>query len=95
MRTLPPTRFRLRTRRRPRRSSIAGWLSVAAFVVFQIAGLGLRLHAQALAGPNAFYATCDAARDGGVAPIYANEAGYREGLDRDGDGIACEPWRDW
>jgi endonuclease YncB( thermonuclease family) len=37
-----------------------------------------------------YYENCDAARAAGAAPIYAGEPGYREGLDRDGDGIACE-----
>ncbi|WP_082347941.1 excalibur calcium-binding domain-containing protein [Croceibacterium atlanticum] len=25
--------------------------------------------------------------------IQRGERGYRPGLDRDGDGVACEPWR--
>jgi Excalibur calcium-binding domain len=37
-----------------------------------------------------YYANCAAARAGGVAPIYAGQPGYRAGLDRDGDGVACE-----
>lgn len=36
------------------------------------------------------YANCAAARDAGVAPISAGQPGYRPGLDRDHDGIACE-----
>jgi hypothetical protein len=38
----------------------------------------------------AYYKNCTAARAAGAAPIYRGEPGYREGLDRDGDGIACE-----
>lgn len=38
----------------------------------------------------AYYANCDAARAAGAAPLYAGEPGYRAGLDRDGDGVACE-----
>lgn len=41
----------------------------------------------------AYYWNCDAARAAGVAPIYAGEPGYREELDGDRDGIACEPYR--
>lgn len=41
----------------------------------------------------AYYARCDDARAAGVAPIYRGQPGYREGLDRDSDGIACEPYR--
>jgi putative cell wall-binding protein len=37
-----------------------------------------------------YYANCDAARADGAAPIYRGEPGYRSGLDRDDDGIACE-----
>lgn len=40
----------------------------------------------------AYYPGCDAARAAGVAPIYADEPGYREAMDGDGDGIACEPY---
>ncbi len=38
----------------------------------------------------AYYANCAAARRAGAAPLHAGEPGYRKGLDRDGDGIACE-----
>lgn len=37
-----------------------------------------------------YYANCAAARRAGVAPIYAGEPGYRLGLDRNRDGVACE-----
>lgn len=40
-----------------------------------------------------YYTRCDEARAAGVAPIYRGEPGYRAGLDRDGDGVACEPYR--
>lgn len=39
------------------------------------------------------WAGCDDARAAGVAPIYAHEPGYREKMDGDGDGVACEPYR--
>lgn len=38
----------------------------------------------------AYYANCAAARAAGVTPLYEGQAGYRAGLDRDLDGIACE-----
>lgn len=37
------------------------------------------------------YAGCDEVRVAGKAPLYAGEPGYREGMDGDGDGVACEP----
>ncbi|MCF2717984.1 excalibur calcium-binding domain-containing protein [Paenibacillus sp. UKAQ_18] len=39
---------------------------------------------------NVYYSNCTDAREAGVAPIYKGEPGYRVGLDRDRDGIACE-----
>lgn len=42
--------------------------------------------------PGAYYRNCDAARAAGVAPLYRSEPGYREPLDADGDGVACEPY---
>ena len=39
-----------------------------------------------------FYRNCAEARAAGAAPIYRGEPGYREKLDRDNDGIACE-WK--
>lgn len=37
-----------------------------------------------------YYKNCAEARAAGAAPIHEGEPGYRSGLDRDGDGIACE-----
>ena len=42
------------------------------------------------AADSAYYANCDEARAAGVAPIRQGEPGYRAGLDRDKDGIACD-----
>jgi len=40
-----------------------------------------------------YYSGCDDARASGAAPIYRGQPGYREGMDGDLDGIACEPYR--
>ncbi|EJF40268.1 excalibur domain protein [Schaalia georgiae F0490] len=37
-----------------------------------------------------YYANCSEARAAGAAPLYQGDPGYRPGLDRDKDGIACE-----
>ena len=42
------------------------------------------------ASDGAYYARCKDAWAAGVAPLHRGESGYRTGLDRDGDGIACE-----
>jgi hypothetical protein len=39
------------------------------------------------------YRNCAEARAAGAAPIYRGQPGYADHLDRDGDGIACEPYR--
>jgi hypothetical protein len=39
-----------------------------------------------------YYPNCAAARAAGHAPIFQGQPGYREALDGDGDGIACEPY---
>jgi hypothetical protein len=39
---------------------------------------------------SAYYGDCDAARAAGAAPIRVGQPGYRKGLDRDGDGTACD-----
>lgn len=40
-----------------------------------------------------YYPGCDAVRTAGKAPLYRGDPGYREGMDGDNDGIACEPYR--
>ena len=45
------------------------------------------------AQPGDHWAGCHDARAAGTAPIYRGEPGYREGMDGDSDGVACEPYR--
>lgn len=40
-----------------------------------------------------YYRRCADARAAGAAPIYRGQPGYREELDADSDGIACEHYR--
>ena len=37
-----------------------------------------------------YFTSCAAARAAGAAPLHRGDPGYRSGLDRDGDGTACE-----
>lgn len=39
---------------------------------------------------SAYYANCSAAKGAGAAPLFRGDPGYRSGLDRDDDGVACE-----
>ncbi len=45
---------------------------------------------QAPPSPSVYFADCDAARAAGAAPLRSGQPGYRSGLDRDSDGVACE-----
>lgn len=38
------------------------------------------------------FANCDEARSYGADPVYEGDPGYGPHLDRDGDGVGCEPW---
>ncbi len=40
--------------------------------------------------PAQYFSNCAEAKSAGAAPLYADSPGYRSGLDRDGDGVACE-----
>jgi hypothetical protein len=42
------------------------------------------------AASDVYYANCTGVRAAGTAPLYRGQPGYRSGLDRDGDGVACE-----
>ena len=39
------------------------------------------------------FRNCAEVRAAGAAPVRAGESGYGPHLDRDGDGIGCEPYR--
>jgi hypothetical protein len=43
--------------------------------------------------PYVRYSGCNEVRAAGLAPLYRGQPGYREDMDGDLDGIACEPHR--
>ncbi|MFE6935013.1 excalibur calcium-binding domain-containing protein [Streptomyces sp. NPDC057699] len=44
------------------------------------------------AAPSVYYENCDAARAAGAAPVRRGDPGYAAHLDRDDDGVGCEPY---
>ncbi|MFJ8753309.1 excalibur calcium-binding domain-containing protein [Streptomyces sp. NPDC102441] len=44
------------------------------------------------AEPSVYYENCDAARAAGAAPVRRGDPGYAAHLDRDNDGVGCEPY---
>lgn len=96
------TRF---NRRRPQQqsSSVGMWLLLAlagAFVILHFVNPSsdtapsqpLAFAGSGEAAASTYYRYCDEARAAGRAPLYKGQAGYRQELDRDGDGVACEPY---
>lgn len=47
-------------------------------------------HARVAAKPGSYYPSCKKARAAGVAPMRRGAPGYRPGLDRNNNGVACE-----
>lgn len=41
-------------------------------------------------GSDVYFSSCAEARAAGAAPLRRGDPGYRAGLDRDDDGVACE-----
>ena len=77
---------------------LVGTLSAAVFIWVWTSGsvnTASSVAAPARSSSSVYYSGCQAARAAGAAPIYAGQPGYREELDGDGDGIACEPHRGW
>ena len=54
---------------------------------------GQTVHAGPTQPAYRYFPGCDAARAAGAAPIYRWQPGYREEMDGDNDGVACEPYR--
>lgn len=90
-------------RRREMRAQRTYAVCIAVLAIFVTAGLSqlVSLHrrvaeaARSLSAPAAavYYARCSDAWAAGAAPIHRGQPGYRPELDRDGDGVACEPYR--
>jgi hypothetical protein len=79
--------------RRARRSKL-WWLAGGAVIVAGGVGVGFAMSGGSDTTPQKFngvyYESCDDARAAGPTPLYTGDPGYRPGLDRDGDGVACE-----
>lgn len=73
-------------------SFLAQWAGVIIIFLFPLFGGGVEpIHGNDQEVPE-FYQNCDEAREYGAEPVYEDDPGYHPGLDRDGDGVGCEPW---
>jgi hypothetical protein len=79
-------------------------LCVLTFVITLVVGLALTSRtrevpvagatssSKLMAPPLTYVRTCEEAEASGLAPIPRSSPLYRENLDADGDGMACEPY---
>lgn len=75
------------------RAAMQRVLRVCPAQTVPVAGAGKAAPAAGTAPPppkSVYYANCAAVRAAGKAPLRRGQPGYRAGLDRDGDGVACE-----
>ena len=79
------------------KETLFGAVMVGAFVGVAWSSIPARLtqspEERAKIEQSVTYGGCNEVRALGKAPIHAGEPGYRENMDGDGDGIACEPIR--
>ena len=81
------------------RHSLGGIAAAVAIAALAVPALTDAADAQRRRGASrpsnssVYYRNCTAARAAGAAPIYRGQPGYRPALDRDNDGVACEPRR--
>jgi hypothetical protein len=101
-----PRRVPYVTRRKQKRSSpgeILGALLILAVMIWAefpqlkaaLSIVAVPAEQQMQVEQSAYYSNCAEARAAGAAPISRGEPGYREGLDGDSDGVACERYRGW
>ena len=74
--------------------TFAGLVGVAAWLIIPMVERASLSPAQReTIETSVHYSGCNEVRGLGKAPLYSGQPGYREGMDGDSDGIACEPYR--
>lgn len=75
--------------------AIAPLAAVTFYGVYHLTppNIGMSEEEMRVSERSVYYAGCDEVRAAGKAPLYRGDPGYRDGMDGDGDGIACEPYR--
>ncbi len=90
--------FRSRGPRKSKRRSwdkiivVAGLAVVATYILYTWVWRSNLWPSDQVWSQAASITDCASARRMGIAPLYKGFPGYRGSLDRDGDGIACEPY---
>jgi len=76
-----------------RRVSIPAVAAMVFIAVYQLTPPRRPEPLAAVEPSDVYYPGCDSVRAAGAAPLYQGQPGYREEMDGDNDGIACEPYR--
>lgn len=71
---------------------VAGLAAVVTYVLYSWVWKSNLWPSEQVRSQAAYISDCASARRMGIAPLYKGFPGYRASLDRDGDGIACEPY---
>ena len=71
--------------------AVASFIFICLLLAAQFDWISTGSAASQSDGAHIYYPDCAAARSAGAAPVYIGQPGYRPELDRDGDGISCEP----
>ena len=71
---------------------LAGLAAVATYILYTWVWRSNLWPSEQVRVQAAYITDCSSARRMGIAPLYKGFPGYRASLDRDGDGIACEPY---
>ena len=71
---------------------VAGLVIVTTYVLYTWVWRSNLWPSEQVRSQAAYITDCSSARRMGIAPLYKGFPGYRASLDRDGDGIACEPY---
>ena len=82
--------FRHKTRKKSFNTALQ---SIGFFQLVALTFCGVYFYEPAGLSTPAYYSNCSDARSAGAAPLDSGNPGYRPALDRDNDGIACEPYR--
>jgi hypothetical protein len=89
------------SRRGPREAKHRSWsgalavvrlAAIAAYIVYTWVWRSNLWPSEQVRSQAASITDCASARRMGIAPLYKGFPGYSASLDRDGDGIACEPY---
>lgn len=75
-------------------AALAGFGLVWGWTYWELVSFGSKPEVRVWRGSSPVsYRNCAAVRAAGIAPLYRGQPGYAPHLDRDNDGVACEPYR--